>query len=541
MLKTFLRHLGACSRFCYKELDRKIGWKLAQGVFLFFLSFPISSFANNLAVSSASLVEQDSTANTIKVQYNISWDNSWRDAANYDAAWLFVKYSTDSGSTWNHATLKTAGLNPTGFSRGSGTAIDILVPADKKGCFIQRSAQGSGSLSTTSIQLLWDYGQDGVSDANASGANTLIRVFAVEMVYIPQGGFYAGDGNSGTNGEMEFGGSATSLPGAINSEAGLSFGTGASQWYYNTDSGANDASSGASFEVSAAFPKGYAAFYAMKYEITEGQWIAFFNTLTAAQKATRDITAASGKNSDSVVDRNTIAWTSGDATTDRSDRACGYLSWMDVAAYADWAALRPFSELEYEKMARGSDYPTTSAYAWGGTSATVCAVVSGGAEDGTETCSTSNATVNFSNTNMTGGDGPNRGPLRAGIFAAASTTTRAGSAAGYYGNMELSGNVWERAVTLGNAAGRGFSGTHGDGVLTATSSYEGNATNLDWPGLDATSTARGVTGAGGSGLRGGGWSETATAYMEMSNRYKAGTTDATRVKDYGGRLARTAS
>jgi hypothetical protein len=91
----------------------------------------------------------------------------------------------------------------------------------------------------------------------------------------------------------------------------------------------------------------------MKYEITEGLWIAFFNTLTGTQKSTRDITAASGKNSDAVTNRNTIAWSSGDATTTNEDRACSYLSWMDGAAFADWAALRPFTELEFEKIQRG--------------------------------------------------------------------------------------------------------------------------------------------------------------------------------------------
>ena len=32
-----------------------------------------------------------------------------------------------------------------------------------------------------------------------------------------------------------------------------------------------------------------------------------------------------------------------------------YISWPDLLAYADWAALRPITELEYEKAARGVD------------------------------------------------------------------------------------------------------------------------------------------------------------------------------------------
>ena len=88
----------------------------------------------------------------------------------------------------------------------------------------------------------------------------------------------------------------------------------------------------------------------MKYEVTEGQWVEFFNNIASAAQTNRDITAASGKNSDSVVKRNTVAWTTGTATTTRDDRAVSYLSYMDLAAYLDWMALRPHSELEHEKV-----------------------------------------------------------------------------------------------------------------------------------------------------------------------------------------------
>ncbi len=508
--------------------------------FWFFLQ-PVAVSANNISISNQALVGQDSSATTIKVQFDISWSNSWRDSTNYDAAWVFFKYSTDSGSTWNHATLKTSGTNPTNFSAGSGTKIDIVVPTDKKGCFIQRSSLGSGALSTTSVQVVWDYGQDGVSDSAASNSSAQVKVIAIEMVYVSQGGFYLGDTTAGTNGEFQW---ESSVAGTVENEADLlsfeaAVGT-ANAWYYTSDTGGtDDAASGAIFTVSSSFPKGYAAFYCMKYEITEGQWVDFFNTLTTAQKTNRDITDATGKNSDAVVNRNTIAWTTGDATTSKTDRACSYLSWMDIAAYADWAGLRPMSELEFEKAGRGPLYPVAGEYAWGSTSITAAVTISG-TEAGTETITTANANAAYNNTTFLGtGDG-GTGPLRAGIFATSSTTTRVTSGASYYGIMELSGNVWERAVSIGTTTGRGFSGTHGDGILTATSSYEGNATNLDWPGVDTTSAARGITGAAGSGLRGGGWATTTAGRLAVSNRWKAGTTDTTRGTDYGGRCVRTA-
>ena len=50
------------------------------------------------------------------------------------------------------------------------------------------------------------------------------------------------------------------------------------------------------------------------------------------------------------------------------------LSWPDLCAYADWAALRPMTELEYEKACRGPNNPVLGEYAWGNTSISLTAV-----------------------------------------------------------------------------------------------------------------------------------------------------------------------
>lgn len=536
---------GEVSWYRWRRQPR-VPWScLISLLFSFLFSSPL--LANNLTVQNAEIVDHSASNDTIVAEFDVSWNNAWRDSVNYDAVWIFLKYSTDSGTTWKHATLKTSGTNPSGFSDGTKnaasafTALDILVPTDKKGCFMQPAHSGSGTVNFTDAQLVWDYGADGLADADADASTTLIKVFGIEMVYIPQEGFSAGDGSAGANGEIEFGGVNASVIGAVSSEAGLSFENTSTQWYYNAPVTVNtgEDGDGAKFELSEAYPKGFQAYYLMKYEITEGQWVAFFNTLTSAQKTTRDITAASGKNADTTVNRNTISWTTGDATTGKATRVMNYLSWMDVCAYADWAGLRPMTELEFEKAARGPLVPVDGEYAWGSTAITACATISG-TEDGTETCTTSSVKAVYNNTTFSGGDA-STGPVRAGIFATSSTTTRAATGGSYYGVMELSGNVWERAATIGNAKGRGYSGTHGDGTLTTLSSYEGNGTNSDWPGIDGTDTTRGVTGAAGSGLRGGGWASTTVADLEVSGRRLAASEDSTRGTDYGGRLVRTAS
>lgn len=83
--------------------------------------------------------------------------------------------------------------------------------------------------------------------------------------------------------------------------------------------------------------------------------------------------------------------------------------------------------------------------------------------------------------------------------------------------MDLTGNLQEPTVNLGTSNGRAFTGTHGDGTLTTTASYEGNATNNDWPGINAT-TSRGVTTAVGYAARGGDYLGTLCDNASISNR-----------------------
>ena len=200
------------------------------------------------------------------------------------------------------------------------------------------------------------------------------------------------------------------------------------------------------------------------------------------------------------------------------------------------------TELEFEKVARGPLLPVSGEFAWGTTTITAAAALSGSSEDGSETVTTTGANAHYNNTILTGGDAGNGaqyaiGPLRVGIFAA-DASGRESAGAGYYGVMELSGNVWERVVTIGNATGRLFDGGHGDGALSSTSGYEGNADVSTWPGMDATAS-RGVTGAAGSGFRGGSWSDEIIGRLSISDRNDAANTDAAAYNNAGGRGVRT--
>jgi hypothetical protein len=146
--------------------------------------------ANFINVQNTTLTGQNTTNGTIQVQFDLSWNNSWRDSINYDGAWVFIKYRIGSGN-WIHANLSS-----TGFVNGSGTSNVIQIApvtgtSIRPGAMIYRGVGGVGNFSVSGLQLAWAYGSQTVSNTDALTAQ--LRVFATEMVFIPQGNFFAGD------------------------------------------------------------------------------------------------------------------------------------------------------------------------------------------------------------------------------------------------------------------------------------------------------------------------------------------------------------
>jgi len=219
-------------------------------------------------------------------------------------------------------------------------------------------------------------------------------------------------------------------------------------------------------------------------------------------------------------------------TVDGQNIVCNYINWDDLVAYLDWSGLRPISEFEFEKICRGPGAPVSGEYAWGTTNIKSSAsryTVSNQGEDDEDitanyetTAGTGNAM--YSQVNPTAN--ASFGPLRGCIFAAnPSNSGRETSGASYYGVMEMSGNIWERPVVIGNATGRAFTGTHGDGSITAA----GAANPTSWPVGSAT----------GAGLRGGTW-QTNASQLRVTDRYYGVCSDNTRANWAGGRGGRTA-
>ncbi len=487
--------------------------------------------ANGLRISNIILTGQNTTSDFILVQFNITWDNGWRTTSapnNWDAAWVFVKYRVGS-EPWAHATLETSG-----HTAPSGSMID--TPGDAVGVFIYRDADGTGTVTFSNVQLRWDYAADGL----AGNTDIDVQVFGIEMVYVPQGSFELGSGGTETDHFYEQ--PSTGQTYTVSSEGTITVGTSSGDLYYSATENGGDQMG----PIPAAFPKGFAAFYIQKYEISQGQYVAFLNTLTYDQQDTRTAVApdegagtralsASNRNAIEIqtpgVARMTPAVYANDFTDDglydQNDDgqtlACNYLSWGDGAAYADWSGLRPMTELEYEKASRGTQAPLADEYAWGSTSlhGAVYTITDDGQADATVNAGSATGNASYDVT-----DGSIDGPLRVGIFAASiGSPTRVESGATYYGVMEMSGNVREHPVTIGHATGRSFTGAHGNGALTSV----GNADTSMWPGTDAV----------GAGFRGGAWHIGSTV-LRVSSRSIAASTFAGRSDVVGFRAVRSA-
>ncbi|HHT9107761.1 MAG TPA: formylglycine-generating enzyme family protein [Candidatus Wunengus sp. YC64] len=493
-----------------------------------------SAFANNVAVSNVTMTGQDASNDYVLVEFDTSWENSWRTSSapnNWDAVWVFVKYKVGSGD-WQHATLSATASQHTAPSGST-----ITPSSDGKGAFIYRSADGSGTVSLSDARLRWNYGTDGVAD----DAQVTLNAIATEMVYVPQGSFSLGSGGVGTSEFYQY----PTTPGtyAVSSENVITVGSNTNNLYYSSSASGGDRLG----TITAAFPKGYNAFYCMKYAITQEQYVDFLKTLDRTQQNTRTGTnLASGitsvtnryvvSNTSSMVYRNGIRC---DATIPATGTitfycdyngngiggdfddglaiACNCLSWADGAAYADWAALRPMTELEFEKACRGTAATVADEYAWGSTSITqATGITNSGA--GNEMASNSSAnSVYESHASV-------QGPMRVGCFAT-SNSTRETAGATYYGIMEMSGNLVQRCVTIGNVDGRSFTGSHGDGVLDST----GNADAGSWPSASAS----------GTGYRGGDWLSDAT-FARVSDRTYASYQNDMRFSTFGFRCVRLA-
>lgn len=460
------------------------------------LVMAVNARASDLQISNEMFfVEGPRNNRTVYAVLNVSWKNAWSNDRNHDAVWLFGKFLMGENG-YRHAPLQQTGHEVI-YIAPAGLQVRFDVASDGTGLFIVPSSAWRGDVS-----LKIKIAIDAASISNFNTGNADFKAFGLEMVQIPTGAFYAGEADSskarqyqafylpGENGR--FGG-----PVSIQSEDELTVGKDIAyqprEVIYQGDGKGI---------IPREFPKGYQGFYIMKYEIKQGEYATFLNTLSDEQ--TRLRSNFGGR--DYYALRGTIVFDGEKYVAGSPDRPCNFLSWDDAMAFADWCALRPMTELEFEKACRGNRKPVAAEFPWGTTNKLQVERRVNAAGD----------LVHL------GGKTESELSLKTAVEFGAS----------HYWVMDLAGSLWERCITVGDSLGRAFHGTHGDGNI----SYFGFATNTDWP--------RGVAEEGGFGFRGGGFYHPNRDYHEfnpfspVSYRPYGAWSGGNRTEAYGSRLVR---
>ncbi len=415
------------------------------------LLLPLLTFGNDISVKDISFDKNNGV-----VQFELSWKNGWKNGKNHDAAWVFVKI-VDPGVGYLHGLLTRDSHSVTSVS---GPKANLVPSKDRVGVFVEPAEKHRGDVNY-SIQLKID--PDLLIRLPEQAE---FRVFAIEMVYIPEGSFYVGATeeeavNYASFYESDAAGNPVG-PYKISAEDQvIEVAPAAGNLYYTTgDSPYRGDHIGT---IPAAFPKGHSAFYMMKYETTQGLYCDFLNAISSEWAAT-----LSPHEVEEYYDKKGgIRFSGTTYEADTYNRPANFITWDDGAAFADWAGLRPMTEFEFTKAARGTAEPFVHEFPWG-----------------TDNTSTLKRKVAL-NDELILEDGISEADL--------SDENRHVYGASYYWVMDLAGSLWEKCVTVGDPIGRNYKGTHGDGLL----SLNATATNTDWP--------KGIAEEGGYGYRGGGY------------------------------------
>jgi formylglycine-generating enzyme required for sulfatase activity len=434
----------------------------------------ISLIAFNLQASGLKISSLERVSSN-KIAFVISWENTWNDSIGHDAVWIFAKVKTRDERYFKHLTWQNFYFE--------NEKVSVKVSADGRGFFVNSKINADRAEAKIEAE----------TDAFLLDKAGSLLLFGTEMVYVKEGAFWLGDGISSQKAFRDgaFGAdSSRCLPFKINSEksiqvgaqAGFLFGKVSEEYFPKGD-------------IPEKFPKGYAGFYCMKYEISQEQYCAFLNTLPPTAQARRveqslfspkgtfmmcSSPERNARNGIVLVrqpdfgnsavfaldgNRNGVF----EEADDGKGRACNFLSPEDILAFLDWAALRPMTEFEFEKICRGGHFPQKGDFAWGTAFANdaVNILNDGKSNEAVRERGEGNAGLASFNSGI---EFPQiEGGLRCG-FGGTETASRLQSGAAYFGAKEMSGNLWEQCVAP-LAEGLLFTNSSGDGELDA----EGNS------------------------------------------------------------------
>ena len=395
----------------------------------------------------------------ITATLTVSWKNTWRNKKNHDAVWLFFKLKKENETrSQRHGVLRKNSFRFVHNYLDNGVNPSFWMPDDAIGLMIFPDKEYRGEVSWR-VQVDLDVPK--IRNLSTEGL-TYTYVHAVEMVFIPQGAFYLGEPEAKeTAAFYEYG---TNNHYRVTSENSIPVGTQNGNLFYDNQN-QPEYKGDAKGIIPQEFPKGFDAFYVMKYELTQGLYADFLNSISAYWTTNRANFGGKFYNKQ----RGSIYLEDSIYKTTSRNRPASFLSFEDSIAWTDWAGLRPMTELEFEKAARGTEKPIAKDFPWG-----------------------TNSNAKFSRYFDGNSDLVWQKPLDEKDLSDSNLELYGAS---FYWVLDLNKGLWERCITVGSERGRQFKGTHGDGVLR--DGYIGVASNDDW--------ANGMDGKGGIGYRGGGF------------------------------------
>lgn len=356
-----------------------------------------------------------------QLSFSISWKHCWNLEAkespnNHDAVYFFLKARHNNGEAKN--------LNIKAISANSNT---VSVALKSIGGLI-RTESSSDTVINVSIQI--------DLELPLAAGEWEINAYALEMVQIKQGSFWIGDSLSNYTLGKKDGGSLL-----IDGNAKVVY------------------QKGDSLPLIHNAVTGFHFFYLMKQEISQGSFADFLNSLSEAEaelmkpsiislplnSPQRNRCFITQKGKQFGVDANQNG--SLNEGNDGVAIACNWLTNYQLLTYLCWAGLRPITELEFEKACRGPLRSKPKEFAWGtiySTDANELVLSNTNLETASEI---GNDSCGLTNHALIAGSRYIEGPIRSG-FGFTSKSDRVKAGAGFYGNADLSGNLWEQCLKV---------------------------------------------------------------------------------------------
>jgi len=328
------------------------------------------------------------------VKFDMDWGGAWRHDVNHSAVWLFFKVRLDGRTEWKPVRLAADRvMNPAGYGQETGVKLDFLVPGGDDGyvgAFVRLADHSMGDVKATGMTAVWDL--TSVPEIKKD-TRVAVKAYGLKMVYVADGAFYLGSGGDETyafyqyqpeqkqaaekerlvsgNSTMvvreEAAAAADCPPYLVTNSAAIPTGKQPGKLWAR---GAEPEDGG---RIPAAFPNGYKAFYIMERPIPQAAF-AYFLCWLPPEMAERfmngDGMQGPGGWFGTIYKTNDGTDNTYAFSHGRLKSTCTWwLSWEAGATFAAWTGLRPMTELEHEKALRGPRYPVVNEAAhsfWGG-------------------------------------------------------------------------------------------------------------------------------------------------------------------------------